>query len=392
VRARNSAGHWGSASRDTGPATFGLRRARSARLGRGDVLANRYRLGGELGRGAVGTVFRAHDLATQTQVALKVVHPEIAGRRSWLGRLGREVQHARDVQHINVCRIFELVESDGYTFFTMELAAGGALRQTLVRKPRRPVAERMADARAVTAGLAAIHAAGIVHRDLKPENILRMRDGRLVVSDFGVAEQTASHGHPRPAGTPGYIAPEVVRGGAPGLASDIWALGVVMSEILFGCRPEAAGAGRMAAQAAALRELCLACTATDPAMRPSNAGHVLATLDELDGETLDRRLSRGPLSIAAALSLAARLLEAAAAVQTRSGGRGVITPARVFVPRRPDAPLRLLDSPAEDGSARESEAAYAAERRLVLSRQKPGKAGSCVGKTLILLCGAAHRG
>src|SRR4029079_15556269 len=105
-------------------------------------------------------------------LALKVGPSELIGRRSALLRLGREVRHARDVQHPNVCRVFELVASQGFTFFTMELAARGPLRIGPVR--RRPMADCLADALAVAAGLAAIHRAGLVHRDLKPENLLRM--------------------------------------------------------------------------------------------------------------------------------------------------------------------------------------------------------------------------
>src|SRR5688572_23426543 len=179
-------------------------------LARGDVLADRYVIKSELGRGAVGQVFKAYDRATKTSVALKVVRPEVAGRRSALDRFGREVRHAREVQHANVCRVFELHESGGLTFFTVELACG-SLRETLRKGMRRPMAARVADARAVTAGLAAIHEAGIIHRDLKPENLLRLSDGRLVVSDFGLARY-AGKGKATRGGTDGYVAPEILRG------------------------------------------------------------------------------------------------------------------------------------------------------------------------------------
>src|SRR5437762_12069026 len=151
--------------------------------------------------------------------------------------LGREVRHAREVHHPNVCRIFELGEAEGFTFFTMELATGGALRRALTRKRIRPLGERLADARGIAEGVAAIHAAGIVHRDLKPENVLRMRDGRLVVSDFGVAADRRGGPRANRAGTPAYMAPEVARGAAATLAPDGWALGVVTHEFLVGWRP-----------------------------------------------------------------------------------------------------------------------------------------------------------
>src|SRR5436190_9676617 len=95
----------------------------------------------------------------------------------------------------------------------------------------RPLAERIADARAVGSALAAIHAAGIVHRDLTPQNLLRMSDGRLVLSDFGLAVDVSDTTSSVHGGTIAYMAPEVVRGGKASAASDIWALGVVVHEI-----------------------------------------------------------------------------------------------------------------------------------------------------------------
>jgi eukaryotic-like serine/threonine-protein kinase len=325
------------------------------------ILAGRYELEAQIGRGGFGIVFRAYDRATESRVALKLVHPEIAGRRSWLSHLGREVRHAREVHHPNVCRIFELVEAEGHTFLIMELAAGGSLRQTLARAPRRSIASRMADALGVAGGMAAIHAAGILHRDLKPENILRMRDGRLVVADFGLAEHIRSGRRPSAPGTQGYIAPELSLkrvGATP--ASDVWGLGIVLHEILFGCRPPETDGGRVfSPHTLALRNLCLACASVDPARRPSDAGEVLRRLEELDGQTLDRRLSRGALPAVDALTLAARLLDVTA---TRPRNTA-ITPAHILVPRRPDAPVRLLDRASRTLSRSGAEVLYLSPER-----------------------------
>src|SRR5689334_10303471 len=98
----------------------GLRVLRESHvLARGRLFAGRYVMEAEVGSGAVGRVFRAYDQATKTRIALKVVKTELAGRRSWVERLGREVRHARDVHHPNVCRIFDLGEAEGLTFLTM---------------------------------------------------------------------------------------------------------------------------------------------------------------------------------------------------------------------------------------------------------------------------------
>ena len=116
---------------------------------------------------------------------------------------------------------------------------GGTLRSLLhqgARKEQRPLAERLTDARAICAGLAAIHAVGIVHRDVTPQNVLRMEDGRLVISDFGLAIElsasTTMNG-----GTPNYMPPETLLGQRGDRRSDVWQLGVILHEILFGWRP-----------------------------------------------------------------------------------------------------------------------------------------------------------
>jgi eukaryotic-like serine/threonine-protein kinase len=325
------------------------------------LLAGRYLLESELGQGGVGRVFKAYDSATRTQVALKVVRPEIAGRRRWLQRLGREVRHAREVQHPNVCRIFELVEADGYTFLTMELAARGVLRAELATTALRPLAERFADARGLSAGVAAIHAAGIVHRDLKPANVLRMGDGRIVVSDFGLAV-LGSHESGLPEGTWGYMAPEVIQTGAATTRSDVWALGVVIYEILFGARPMLETRMRRPRGAdvgleAALATLCLACCAVDPLERPTDAREVLARLDALDGETLQSILQRRTLEPREAVGIVASSLDALAPIQRRKKLHGAICPANVFVGA--NGFVRLLD-PARDGALaqREADAPY----------------------------------
>jgi serine/threonine protein kinase len=272
-------------------------------VGSGDLLAGRYLIKGELGRGGVAQVFRAYDQATRTSVALKIVRSDLAGRRSALDRLGLEVRHARAVQHPNVCRVFELHESNCLTFLTMELAQG-SLRDDLQAGAPRAIADRMRDARAVTAGLAAIHQAGILHRDLKPENLLRMADGRLVVSDFGLARQRGTRSISE-RGTPGYLAPEIQQGLPSSPRSDIWSLGVVLHEIFFGGRP-GPDSSRTRTEAA-LAELCMACMDARPAGRPRTAVAVLARLDGLDGEArpewLRRPANRAPFTRAAARSV-----------------------------------------------------------------------------------------
>jgi serine/threonine protein kinase/tetratricopeptide (TPR) repeat protein len=324
-----------------GVAPAGLRG--DAAVSQGHEIGWRYRIAEQLGCGGVGRVFRAYDRATEMEVALKVVRHEVGGRRSWRGLLGSEVRHARLVQHPNVCRIFDLGEADGLTFLTMELAEHGTLRKSVDDARARPLADRAADMRAVAAGMAAIHAAGLLHRDLKPENVLRMADGRVVVSDFGlaVADQISPH-HSR-GGTCGYMAPELVRGGKATRRSDVWALGVTMHEILRGHPPRLpepfTSAGAEERLEAALTALCLGCCSRQARRRPPDAGEVLRRLQRLDGETLQARLAR-PMSVIEALRLGARSLEALAALHRQRDVHGAICPANILVAR--DGRVRLL--------------------------------------------------
>ncbi len=253
----------GSASRARGEDEFGsshsavdpsvtdigepaLVRASSIEIVRGSVLAGRYQVEAVIGKGGSGIVLRAFDRVAQVPVAVKILKPDLATDPRWIERFSRELRLARQIQHPNVCRVFDIGQADGHWFITMELATGGTLRDQLGGAAAgRPVAEKLADVHAVVAGLAAIHEAGIVHRDVKPDNFLRMADGRLVLSDFGLATNPAD----APAvsilvGTPHYMAPEVVMGDLASPRSDVWAAAVVIHEILLGARPERSSAPR----------------------------------------------------------------------------------------------------------------------------------------------------
>jgi serine/threonine protein kinase/Tol biopolymer transport system component len=218
----------------------GLVRAESTAIERGEVLAGRYQIEAVIGKGGSGIVLRAFDRVAQVPVALKLLKADLATDPRWIDRFSRELRLARQIQHPHVCRVFDIGQADGHWFISMELATGGTLRDQLGEHAKeRPFEEKLADIRAVVAGLAAIHEAGIVHRDVKPDNFLRLEDGRLVLSDFGLATNPAD----APVvsimvGTPHYMAPEVVVGEVATRASDVWSAGVVIHEILTGERPE----------------------------------------------------------------------------------------------------------------------------------------------------------
>ncbi len=258
----------------------------------GTVLAGRYEVGRVIGRGGMGVVVEAFDRTLGVAVAIKIVRAEYAAERAWSERLAREVKLARQIQHPNVCRVFDYAQSDGRAFLIMELASGGTLRDELGAGATgaRSLAARLDDARAIARGLAAIHAAGIVHRDISPQNALRMSDGRLVLSDFGLATDSLDGSTSIHGGTVAYMAPEVLRGGRAGFASDMWSLGAVIHETVFGERlawdPDSKEmrsgvAGRNLTRAEqSVFELCRACMASNPERRARDAGAIAAQLSE----------------------------------------------------------------------------------------------------------------
>nr|WP_263429158.1 serine/threonine-protein kinase [Nannocystis pusilla] len=200
---------------------------------RGQVIAGRYELLALLGRGGMGMVFSARDRELDEVVALKMLHPSLScGTQD---RIRREVKLARRITHRNVARTFELGEHQGSRFLTMEFVDGEPLANVLERQPRLPVERAAPIFIAVCDALEAAHEAGVVHRDIKPDNVLVEPRGRVVVTDFGVAafkDESQDGG-----GTPAYMAPEQVTGGEVTLQTDLYALGVMMFEVLTGALP-----------------------------------------------------------------------------------------------------------------------------------------------------------
>ena len=247
----------------------------------GQWLAGRYRLDRLLGVGGMGIVYSALDQASGQTVALKVLRPELSLDPRWVARMAGEVQMARAIEHPNVCRVMSFGQIEGFCFLTMELATGGSLAGEL-RAPAREKTwqERAADVSAIVEGLAAVHDAGIVHRDLTPQNILRFLGGRLAIADFGLSVDEPGRTSTL-AGTPSYNAPEVLAGGKVNFRSDVWQLGVIMHEVLFGCRPGASGRAPIDAGKQPALELCMACAHEDPARRPASARAVAGLLPAL---------------------------------------------------------------------------------------------------------------
>ncbi|WP_346017083.1 protein kinase [Pseudenhygromyxa sp. WMMC2535] len=205
----------------------------------GELFAGRYEIERVLGRGGMGSVFRVHDREVGEVVALKLLDimsatPEV------IDRFRREVRLARRVTHRNVARTYDLGEFQGWRFLTMEYVDGESLRTFLARN--RPSHARAIDfARQIAEGLAAAHQAGVIHRDLKPANVMLERSGRVVLTDFGIARALQGNDATLQTGgllgTPAYMAPEQISGDRVGAPADIYALGLILFEMLTGRLP-----------------------------------------------------------------------------------------------------------------------------------------------------------
>jgi tetratricopeptide (TPR) repeat protein len=201
-----------------------------------------YRLLRPLGRGGMGIVYLAQDVDLGREVALKFLHHWRAVRPADEVRFRREAQAAAALDHPNIGTIYEVGEHEGMRFLAMAYYHGTTLSQLLDRQPDRrlPVSEAAAIAGQLASALATAHAAGIVHRDLKPDNVMVLPDGRVKLLDFGLARWVDSGGiteEGMAVGTAAYMAPEQLQGQRTGPAADLWALGVVLYEMLAGQRP-----------------------------------------------------------------------------------------------------------------------------------------------------------
>jgi len=214
----------------------------------GDLLANRFRIIRFISKGGMGEVYEAEDLELGEHVAVKTVLASIATSPVAIERFKREIQLARRVTHPNVCRIFDLVydprPSGPVAFLTMELLDGITLSTYLESKGSLPLNESLTLADQMAEGLNAAHRAGVIHQDFKPSNVILMDAGdgspiRSVITDFGLAHnvRAVEQESGRSVGTPAYMAPEQIEGGAISVATDVYALGVVLYELITGHWP-----------------------------------------------------------------------------------------------------------------------------------------------------------
>ncbi len=210
----------------------------------GALFAGRYRMVASLGRGVVGEVWHADDLVVGTPVALKVIDLTIAESRA---RILEEVRLARRITHPAVCRVFDVGETEHRVFYSMELVDGEDAA-TLLRHAGHLPAEKVADiGRQLCDGLAAAHAQGALHRALKPANMLIDDKGLVRITDFGIVAPDAAVGPEASTSGRRYLAPEQLIPGAPVSArTDLFALGLILYELLVGRPPFPAAPDRRA--------------------------------------------------------------------------------------------------------------------------------------------------
>ncbi len=269
-------------------------RPRTVRFEPGALIAGRYRLVALLGKGGMGEVYRAEDLTLDQPVALKFLPEGAAADGPQLAMFHNELRVARQVSHKNVCRLYDLGEAEGRRFLTMEYVDGEDLASLLRRIGRIPQDKAIEMARQLCAGLAAAHAQGVLHRDLKPANVMIDGEGNVRLTDFGIAV-AASDANATLAGTPQYMAPEQLKGSPASVATDIYALGLVLFELFTGKRAHSAKSiadiqafhetGQIATPTTVVKDLdpavertVMRCLDRDPARRPHNALVVAAGL------------------------------------------------------------------------------------------------------------------
>src|SRR5918999_1830483 len=266
----------------------------------GRVLDRRYRIDSRIARGGMATVYVSHDLKLDRTVALKVMHPNRAQDDAFVRRFIHEAKSAAALSHPNIVSVFDQGTDGANVFLAMEYVPGRTLRDVLTQRGRVGPREALELMQPVLAALAVAHRAGLVHRDVKPENVLVMEDGRIKVTDFGLARAESASKQTKTGvllGTVGYLAPEQVLSGTADARADVYAAGIMLFELLTGRQPYEGDTPLAVAYKhvnevvplpsswlpglpAQLDALVATATSREPTRRPPDAGHLLAAVTE----------------------------------------------------------------------------------------------------------------
>ncbi|QOV37190.1 serine/threonine protein kinase [Streptomyces ferrugineus] len=255
----------------------------------GRLVADRYLLVERVGSGGMGTVWRAEDRLLGRHVALKKLHipPHLQDDeiRTLYERTRREARSAARIAHPNVIVVHDVLDDEGLPCIVMEYIPSLTLSDVLKQRGALPPAEAARVGRAMASALRAAHDAGVLHRDVKPANVLLGEDGRIVLTDFGIAMESGTSSLTKPGeliGSIGYLAPERLRGAHPetGPASDLWALGATLYQAVEGRDPFRRGTAIETAYA----------IATDSHEPPRNAGELAPVIEGLLVKDPERRM------------------------------------------------------------------------------------------------------
>ncbi len=270
----------------------------------GSVLSGRYRIDAFLAEGGMAFVYRAHDLRLERDVAIKIVKDEFANSTNYLTDFLNEAKLAARVNHPNLVNVFDQGVDGDFDYLVMELVEGKTLREILAKFGMIEASRALDVVASVLAGLSALHRAGIIHRDVKPENIILANDGRIKLTDFGLARPShlsQASGAPL-LGTVAYIAPEALRGEILDSRSDVYSVGVVLYELLTGKQPFTGADSKDVARAhlqqrvpspsasnprvpASVDAFVRQATERDASQRFESAGSMLAALKETSSKT-----------------------------------------------------------------------------------------------------------
>jgi serine/threonine protein kinase/beta-lactam-binding protein with PASTA domain len=267
----------------------------------GRLIDGRYQVRSRIARGGMATVYLATDLRLERRVAIKVMHGHLADDSQYKARFIQEARSAARLAHPNVVNVYDQGQDGETAYLVMEYLPGITLRDLLMEHKVLTTMQAMDIMEAILSGLAAAHKNGIVHRDLKPENVLLADDGRIKIGDFGLARAASANTATGNAllGTIAYLSPELVTRGVADTRSDIYAVGIMLYEMLAGEQPfRGEQAFQIAHQhandtvptpstknprvPAELDELVLWATARDPEQRPRDAKAMLDQLHETE--------------------------------------------------------------------------------------------------------------
>jgi serine/threonine-protein kinase len=277
----------------------------------GTTLSSRYEITEIIARGGMATVYLAKDLRLAREVAVKIIHPHLSEDPVFRDKFFREARMLAKVNHANLVNIFDQGDDNGNAFIVLELVQGITLRDAIKDLGALHTTQVLQVSKAMLSALAQAHSTGVVHRDLKPENVLLSDDGRIKVTDFGLArELSASTDTGSLVGTVAYLAPEVIRRGKAETPSDVYSFGIMLFEMLTGQQPfrgddaiqiafmhtseRVASAKTLNPKADnSLDQLMLWCTEPNPENRPADASRALIEIEKiLRSEPIDSVSSR----------------------------------------------------------------------------------------------------